>query len=343
MFILLLLVPLFLGCRTIKNDSEIFGLSTTKSLKGLFASGVVLHHLCTYFCPPITSIGFYRNLGFIMVSGFFFISGYGLTYSAMRKENYTKHFLWKRVLPIIIGFYLSAIAYCIMYRHYHILSWERFFSIVKGENYWFIYAIVILYIGFWLSFRFFKKENAPYMCSAWVVIYMAVMYIRGLKNPAMYGFWWFNSCPAFIFGIWFCIYRDGILKALKEKYHLKLILTVVVYSLAFYGVYAINDKSSNLILICELAASFLFCILLVQFCMKLSINNFVLRNLGNVSLELYLVQALWIYVVGNEYSSYWNAVGMTLNIIIRTVILSYVIHYISKGIMYCLNKIRKMN
>ncbi|MDD6484609.1 MAG: acyltransferase [Clostridiales bacterium] len=340
MFVLLLLIPFIIGCRPVGDGAEVFGVVTTKSLKGLFASGVVLHHLCTYFCPPITSLEVYRNLGFIMVSGFFLISGYGLTYSARKKEGYLNHFLLRRVLPIIVGFYLSAFAYCLMYRHYHVLTWEMFRTIVTGANYWFIYAILILYIGFYISFRFFKSQNAPYACTVWTVLYMAVMFVKGLKAPGVYGYWWFNSCLAFAAGIWFCVYRDRILGFLDRGYIWKLVLSAAVFGAAFAGVYLIEDKASLKILACELIASVSFCVLVLQFCMRFKVNNIVLKSLGTVSLELYLVQALWIYVVGNEYTSQWHAVLMVFNIIIRTVLLAWVVHYVSKGIMWIVEKVR---
>lgn len=55
----------------------------TIAIKGLLAIMVLLHHLYQqthFFCNSDFIDYFFRSFGYIAVSGFFFLSGYGITY-----------------------------------------------------------------------------------------------------------------------------------------------------------------------------------------------------------------------------------------------------------------------
>lgn len=76
---------------------------TAKSLKGICCIMVVLCHIANRmvnvgFMKPFSIVGAYA------VGIFFFLSGYGLMYSYLTKNNYLKHFIKKKVLKIYIIF-----------------------------------------------------------------------------------------------------------------------------------------------------------------------------------------------------------------------------------------------
>ena len=259
MFILLLLVPLLFGCGFVKNDKEIFGVDTTKSLKGLFASGVVLHHLSSYFFTDrFTTLGLYRHAGFIMVSGFLMISGYGLAFSLQRKDGYLKGFFRKRILPVIVGYYIVAVCYYFLYKHYNMLTPDVFFNLVTGISYWFIVAITVLYIGFWLSFKWLRPKAGLIACTVWTLLYMAFMLILSRRSPYAYGFWWSNSALAFVVGMWFSFYRDKILAVFGNKYVLWITASALLFAAA-YCIAANRPETEFSTFLLQLAASVGFC------------------------------------------------------------------------------------
>ena len=69
---------------------------TTRAIKGICAVLILLSHLCTYLADYFTSLFLFKFIGAMAVGGFFFVSGYGLQYGIMNKENYLKGFLKKR-------------------------------------------------------------------------------------------------------------------------------------------------------------------------------------------------------------------------------------------------------
>lgn len=340
MFVVLLAIPLILGCHILKDNDEVFGIDTTKSLKGFFAAGVILHHLCPYYYPPITSLAAYKNLGFIMVSGFFLISGYGLTVSALKKPGYIKHFLWKRVLPIIITYYLTALAYIVLFYHAGNLNETTLKTILLAKNYWFWWAILVMYIGFFLAYRIFKGRISLYVCTLWVIAYMVIMYILSIKKPALYGFWWFNSCLAFPAGMWFAAYKDKLIKLMKSGLVTKL--AIAVFALSFIGVSYFPDPASLRVLICELIASVSVSLAVFGLSMKFVVNNIVLRQLGNISLELYFIHALWISFVADKFGQIEGPLRQLFYIIIFSVASAYIFHYAGRFIMTGLNKIKSL-
>ena len=56
-------------------------------------------------------LDFFLQLGYLFVSVFFFCSGLGLYKSFRTKPDYLKGFFRRRVLPIVIAFYLSEWIY----------------------------------------------------------------------------------------------------------------------------------------------------------------------------------------------------------------------------------------
>ncbi len=340
MFVVLLAIPLILGCHLRSSNDDVFGIDTTKSLKGFFAAGVILHHLCPYYYPPVTSLAMYKNLGFVMVSGFFLISGYGLTVSVLRKKGYIKHFLWKRLLPIILTYYLTALAYIALFDRAGNLNETTLKTILLAKNYWFWWAILIMYIGFYLSYRIFKGRTSLYVCTLWVAAYMIVMYVLGRKQPAVYGFWWFNSCLAFPAGMWFAAYKDKLIKYMSSGLVTKL--AVIVFALAFIGVNYFPDPASLRVLVCELTASVSVSLAVFGLSMKFRVDNIVLRQLGNISLELYFIHALWISFVADKFGQTEGPLRQLFYIIVFSVISAYMFHYAGKFIMMGLNKIKDL-
>ena len=79
----------------------------TKNMKGILSILVFLTHLDGLKLKK-TSYYFFSRLtyGYILVGFFFFYSGYGLMKQYLTKKNYLKGFLRKRLIKILIPFYL---------------------------------------------------------------------------------------------------------------------------------------------------------------------------------------------------------------------------------------------
>ena len=115
--LLLLILPL-VGmkpvCGTNRMNEEYLSLNTGKSLRGLFAIAIVLHHLS----QEATRTGGYlfrhfAYTGYLYVAFFFFLSGYGLQKSYIASENYKNGFLQKRLPKILLPYAIVALLYWI--------------------------------------------------------------------------------------------------------------------------------------------------------------------------------------------------------------------------------------
>ena len=84
-----------------KNHSKLGAMAVQRwvYIKYFCALSVVVCHLCKLiYLGPVFSQFF--DFGTYAVAVFFFLSGYGLTYSCIYKKNYLKDFLKKRLLQL---------------------------------------------------------------------------------------------------------------------------------------------------------------------------------------------------------------------------------------------------
>ena len=260
--------------KKLEFNDDFASLDAMKSLRGFAAIGVLLHHIsqedlfqANRILSPFVGAGAY------FVAIFFFCSGYGLIKSLNSKENYLKGFIKNRIVrAIVLPFYVNVIIYGI----YMLVSGVKlprerwifnFLGITMMNEYaWFPIVLALLYLVFFLCFRFIK--NRP-VCFAMMFVFIIAICIGfcynghfacwyGAKNwwlnPALSGKalwwqaqkalwfsgeWWVNSAPAFFTGLIFANYEKGITSFFKKtyavKFHVLLIITMICYKLSSYG------------------------------------------------------------------------------------------------------------
>ena len=83
----------------------------SKNILGLFSILIMMHHLgqktSASWVPAIVrqrGLEFFVPIGYLLVSFFFFCSGYGLIKSMRSKEEYFKGFLVKRLNRVLMAF-----------------------------------------------------------------------------------------------------------------------------------------------------------------------------------------------------------------------------------------------
>ncbi len=167
----LLAVLLFWGAKVAKKGEffeDYTSLKTAKCIQGFAAVGIIIHHLAQRFSNfaaikmPLTV---FNDMGTYFVSIFFFFSGLGLIKSLRSNEKYLDGFLWKRLVTILVPYYIINLTYIlsnILINHQH-YSFGRFisdlsgFSLVTGDG-WYPITAIILYIEFYLIFKSVKNQ-----------------------------------------------------------------------------------------------------------------------------------------------------------------------------------------
>lgn len=317
-----------------KGKGEFFenylSVEETGSIKGMCAVFVLLSHLCTYFADYFNAFFLFKYVGAMMVGGFFFVSGYGLEYSMLNKKDYLKGFFVKRFLPLLLTYYVINVFYI------HASHMDKA-AIIKSlfgynPNLWFVMAIGIFYIGFYLCNKLFKGRSSVIAVTVFIAGYIAVMRLLD------FGDWWYNSCVAFPLGIWWCYYKDKITAFFHKRYALKLIAVAVIFVLT-YAVYCrhMNDQTLASLAV-GIVNTTLFTVLLAQLAMKVQLGNAVLSVCGQLSFELYLTHALLIHWLRNGFlhsvtgTFFDNQLTYLVGVAVGTLVFSMLVHIICRNV-----------
>lgn len=291
-------------------------------LKPFLAVGIVLHHLHG------ESIYLYEleRWGPLIVGIFFFISGYGLTYSQNNRLNYLKGFftdkiLVKLALPYALAFGLSL---CLQqpWSHYTII--ERL-TCPMGPwlfiNDWFIYALIYCYLIFMAAGN---VKNTTLRLSILIFAPLLLVILTGYMGYARN---WWATPMAFSVGAFYCHFEADIRKFIDGK---KRYIIITTCSLLIFGL-LIGLSAMFRSHISTVLAYSLLPLLLVNIMIRLDVKRFAENKLivffSDISFELYLVHGI---IIGHLRIAY-SMTGITLIIasLVTSIIASYVFKHIS--------------
>lgn len=221
----------FSGFKSTQFHEDSTSLEVTKSLRGLAALGVLIHHISQEGAFQSTGgqnhlgeLGIFVNYGFKFVAIFFFCSGFGLIKSLKTKEGYLNGFLKKRVVKtIVIPFYVNVILYAI----WHLICKHKFATgrwianflglSLMNEYAWYPIVLAILYVAFYLIFKNIKNRKVCFALMFLVIILQGLFFcwsghFAWWANPkknwwlnpgAMYrAKWWMQERVIWFFGEW---------------------------------------------------------------------------------------------------------------------------------------------
>ncbi len=322
-----LLILLGVGCKLAPKKEfveDYFSLTISKGLQGFFAVCIIFHHCSVwlqnfdcvdnlfthYFYTPVLLVGF-----------FFFCSGYELMTSLHAKDNYLKGFIQKRVLTVLVPFFICNYIYMIMTqlygRQYTILQLiAAFFGILLiNSQMWFAIEIMILYLIFYMLFKKIKNENRALsimgICIVLIITGSLFLGHSGLDYGAEFWFqgeWWYNTTIFFFVGMLFAKNKTNITKWLQRYYVPIFTVCVIGFSILLWwnhilideGIYWTETEESLMVLdklkglSVQTPMVFFFMVLMLLAMMKVRIHNKMLVFLGKISLEIILINYLFI-------------------------------------------------
>ncbi len=305
----LLIFVLFQGVKVYKAgewNEDFLGRDQMKALQGFCAIGIVFHHMaqktCAYWLKEeyiIHGLDFFVPIGYLLVSIFFFCSGYGLYKSYREKEDYLHGFAWKRVIPVLIPFVITSIVYLdvrIKMGDDVLGNWLKV-GIRFGEPQmfnmyaWFVYALFVVYFGFWLGFQKVRKKGWASM----VFLLVIGVYIL-FCHWWLYGGWWYNTIWLALLGVMVARYETGIVGRMKKYYKLCLPLLLACFAVLFYMEQ--KNETQTYVVWLQMSAAALFVLCIFTIGMKVQIGNRILAFLGGLTLEIYLVHGLFVQLFG---------------------------------------------
>ena len=302
----------------------------TKALTGIMALCVMLHHLAqkvqlsrSMTSVRATGLDFFTYIGFLLVAVFFFCSGLGLYKSVQSKPNYLKGFVRKRILWIVVAFYLSEWIYTavrlLMGQKMDLPKVLWYLSGLRMANTysWYVIVIPFFYLAFWVAFRFCKRQG---LAIFWVFVFTLAYTVIGTLIDHqniwwMRGEWWYNSVILFPLGLLFGKYEAKVTRFFRKGYWIWLLISAAAVVLLYlqsdwlllhrWGYYWDGTKFRVPYRLFSTGCQWLVCIAFVAFCfllmMKVKIGNRALAWLGSFSLEFYLMHGLFVELFGYDF------------------------------------------
>lgn len=304
-----------------RPTAGVFGKEIVTVLKPFLAFGIVFHHL---HGEAIYLLDFER-WGPIVVGIFFFISGYGLTYSLYRRHDYMKNFfrdkiLIKLMLPSSLALFISlAIPQ----------QWDEFsiperLACPQGPwmfaNDWFIYALIYCYLAFMVAG---KAKSSQLRLSILVIAPLLLVLFTSHMNYARN---WWATPMAFSVGALYSHYEPRIRQfgVGKKKYLVSVACLLFIFG-GLLGLYKVYGNRVSTVLAYSLLPLLLVCIITRLDVNRLAQNKLILF-FGGISFEIYLIHGI---VIG-YFKTAHNLEGTIL--IVTSLVVTIITAYIFKQI-----------
>lgn len=285
------------------RDQDYLSKENTVCIKGIFAVVILLHHISQY--NPV-SVPYYpwlliQSAGYLSVSVFFFLSGYGLSVQAAGREDYLRRFWGRRILPLYGNYLYVMIWYTVFFLAVgkELTLGEILRSVVFSPtlvvNGWFFFSILLLYLLFWLVCRWVKAPNmqVALMVGGLVLYCVASIVLK-------WGYWTYISVFAFSAGMVYQRNRGRIDTCMAEKgrygYMLLLLLLLFGVSFLFSHMYRLPEWAY---MTCRMLSCILFPLLVVWLVQKLPVCCGFTRFLGKYALYFYALQGMVLYGLTN--------------------------------------------
>ncbi len=339
-YILVLLAVLVVGVKVSKRKEfhdNFLSLDITKGIQGFAAVAIMLHHMVQtvtqYGAVYKGVITIFNEFGVLFAGTFFFLSGYGLFVSMQTKPDYLKHFLGRRLSVVVIPFFIIDWIFLILIPlspDKMVLSISDWISFITGwvllnKQLWFIVEITILYIIFYFLFRFLKNKNLSYILMGIVTLLMSVGSLflghdtKTFTGGAWFhGEWWYNTTLLFFVGMTFAKFYKPLIAFIK-KYYIVIVSVGIIGFVLLYRAYKFVAGTTGyyyewpghpgyvekFMTVGLQLPMVIFCVVtFMMITMKLQFNNLILRFLGKISMELYMIHNLYIlifsYIIKND-------------------------------------------
>lgn len=284
------------------DGQAMLSIQKTNALKGILAICVLISHLYSifHFESKILNWVVGSLMGYLSVSLFFFLSGYGLESSyEKKKDTYIEKFMKRKIIP----FYTIYVILVGIYVGMRFITGENisFSDIIKSLIYggtvvkfgWFLQTILVLYLIFWMSYQ--VNEGGKYkilLCTIGEIVFCIGSYVFEMDTT------WYATSVCFLLGVYWKYFEKGIVKKM-ERLAVRIAFVGVCLCFAGIGILIANNlfsgRSSDMVQI--MVTSIFFTIALILIVLDIKIENIVTDRLGKISFEIYVLQGLFFILV----------------------------------------------
>lgn len=284
-----------------------FSLEEVRCYKGLFAVFIVLDHL--WMQHHMISLSLFHESAVILVTIYFFFSGYGISTRTAKDAGYMGTGFWKKritgvLLPMVIVDLLAVLYQCLQGGKVGLEMLVPYLTgkgLVNGQT-WYIRELLVCYLFFYLLV---KIDSSPKKVMIGCAVLLTVMNI--VLILCGYGYAWYGSSYGFLIGIYCGYSGGGYTKIQKENHMLPIVLTgSFVLTAVLSVVYKVIGRESilNMLLVRNVmtSAATVFFISAVGL---LVVRPRKYDVVSAVSMEIYLLHMLVIDIcIGTDLEKY---------------------------------------
>lgn len=274
-----------------------FSKQATVPLRGLLATGIVLHHLSLRLVEASPDCSWiwsqFSFWGAPIVAVFFFLSGYGLMVSLITKgQKYLDGFLKKRLLKIVLPLVLCSM----VFEAISITLWGGQIADFRKDwpflpNCWFCVTIIIYYFAFYITALLFKSSPIKVAYSMWL---FSFVYVFLFKVMDFYN-WWYQMVLSINIGMTLAYYETAIRNVLyKYKRTIVLLLFLLTFLSAYWASCSKTDNFPVGMMVLSLVVGLL---IYSSLCLRPIKSNRLLTFFGRYSFEIYLIHGAVISVL----------------------------------------------
>lgn len=327
LFILIvLLISLLFVYKRIANNEDLllkdFNLRETLPLRGILAICVMLTHLCPYLINEAPLFTDFCLWGPPSVATFFLLAGYGMAFSyRMKGEVYLHGFFKKRLLRLLWPLFFMTIIYQSYNAYKGYFDWQKMLWEPSPMS-WFIYALIIWYVGYYFSFKISKMRKVQLrLIWGFTFAYLAItVYLKQ--------YYFYISILPMPMAITYVFYEEKVKSVIsthaKSVWWATIITVLVIVGYAVAGQHNVNLPGWG-IPVYTITPWVIVYITYYLGGWKNKFTNFI----GEISYEFYIVHGFIIVLLGNcnlfDMTGYSNAISMIILVFGLTIFTAWIL------------------
>ena len=298
-----------------------FGKNKMPVIKTFMALAIILGHLSVRVSSAW--IQPFRFWGAPFVSMFFFISGYGVWQSFLSNHGLSFSSTMKRIWKIVLPYLFTVLLYYTIVRlpsgEFNVDVLEAILTgTSKQSHLWFVFAIIYLYLTFFLCTRL--RRRRAIILSLFAITALTIAFLRKVG----YDRCWWVSLMAFPTGCLYSMYKDRINGAIfknRLRYCLAMTAAIVGVGVSYLPGVEVLYSISHIFIPIVIA------LVVIQLPIE-KLNNRFTMHLGSISYEIYLCQLIAMDALQLFFPSIPPAVYVLCTIVL-TVLLAELVSFAS--------------
>lgn len=287
------------GQKKEQKDGILISRETSAVLKGVAILLVFVHH---YWQLTSATYNSHTLIGYIGVTIFLLVAGYvsAVSLRDKGKESLTYKFFVKKFIRLYVPYIcVKLILGILQQKSLH----DLIAGIVHLEDDWFLCAITVLYILFFVTSKISCGGGYNWFMLGGISLYIIACAVMGLPSV------WYNTSLAFFIGMMAANHEGLLFHNQKVALIASGVATLVLGALTASRV--LTPKIIGTVFSVFLA---FFLVLVLQ---KYQIQNRVFKWIGNISWEFYLFQSTVLvmmgkWIVGNYVLYFLVALGTSV-------------------------------